>query len=89
MNPPRNLCNMQILMNKVLDGARDSILLTNSQVVLMLLVWSMGHSKVGPLPSDADEDTEVDRLQVSHRKSGACGTGTIAPISAFPVKATV
>lgn len=72
MNPPGNLGNMQILINKVWDGAGHAVLLTSSQVILRLLVSSRGHilsSKRSPLPPDADGDTDVDELKVSQEHS--------------------
>lgn len=87
MNPPGNLRNTQMLIYKVWGVARDSVLLTNSQVMLMLPAWSMGHalsSKISLLSCDADEDTEVDWLQVGHSK-----WPYHPPISGFPAKATL
>lgn len=65
MNPPGNLGNVQILVNKVWAGAGHAVLLTSS---LVMRVSSMGHilsSRRSPLPPDADEDTDVDQLKVS------------------------
>lgn len=53
VNPPWNRVNVQILINKVWDGAGDSVLLTSFRVTPMQMVWSKGHilsSKRSALP---------------------------------------
>ena len=81
MNPPGILCNMQMLICKAWDVTSDSVLITNSQVMLMLPVWSMGHalsSKISLLPVMQMKTLNWTGYKLVTANLGACRTGTIS-----------